>query len=113
MNETGKITAIDGLHLRQLPNDESPILYKMKYDSIVKIEGKVGNWLKVRTAWGERGYLYSQYVTVIQTGPEPAEIPPEVQGPPEPLFDWVRILYVIGGTAVFVTLGLIWRAFNS
>jgi hypothetical protein len=89
MNETGKVTAHDGLHLRQYPNDKSKILYTLAHDAVVKIERKDGNWYSVRTAWGERGYLYSKFVAVIPAGPEPAPSPPLLPARPikyTPLF---------------------------
>ena len=89
MNKTGKVSAVSGLHLREHPDANSRILFKLQNGALVKIDGENGNWWQVVTAWGECGYLYKKHVQVIPTGPvdENPEFRPAL---PPPLISWHR-----------------------
>jgi len=69
MIETGQVIPATGLHLRAKPEANSEILATLPQGTVIQIDGREGNWLRVIYNF-KRGYLYKSYVDVLSL-PDP------------------------------------------
>lgn len=57
---------VNGLNVRSGPNKDSPKIMVLELGEEVEVDGRQRNWVRVTTADGRGGWVYSKYLAAIE-----------------------------------------------